>query len=85
VDELNIHKEMIDKIGGSMGGIIPTNYDHLIMNTEDFYDDPPKRVSNHIDFLNEKPAYLYEDDVDLMHHSNENQDGVNQLNTSNHH
>ncbi len=55
---------MIDKIGGSMGGIIPTNYDHLIMNTEDFYDNPPTRVSNKIDFLNEKPAYMDDEEED---------------------
>lgn len=54
---------MIDKIGGSMGGIIPNNYEHLIMNTEDFYDNPPNRITNNIEFLNEKPAYLEDDEV----------------------
>lgn len=56
---------MIDKIGGSMGGIIPSHYEHLIMNTEDFYDDPPKRVSNNIDFLNEKPVDLDDDEEEV--------------------
>ena len=41
---------------------LANNYDMIIMNTEDFYNNPPEKEANDLYYDDEKPAYLYEVD-----------------------